>query len=102
MVGDICDGINGVISLARGDISGALISFVAMVPFIGDSVKGLKYMDKASDLLKLGDKVVDIGKSTAKVGEKKLVKLAKKETLEIISKGEKEFKKCIRSDSRFR
>ncbi|WP_371025332.1 polymorphic toxin-type HINT domain-containing protein [Paraclostridium ghonii] len=95
VVGDICDGINGVISLARGDISGALISFVAMVPFIGDSVKGLKYMDKASDLLKLGDKVVDIGKSTAKVGEKKLVKLAKKETLEIISKGEKEFKKVL-------
>ncbi|WP_371025366.1 HNH endonuclease [Paraclostridium ghonii] len=95
MVGDICDGINGVISLARGDISGALISFVAMVPFIGDSVKGLKYMDKASDLLKLGDKIVDIGKSTAKVCEKKLVKLAKKETLEIISKGEKEFKKVL-------
>ncbi|WP_250673789.1 RNase A-like domain-containing protein [Paraclostridium ghonii] len=95
VVGDICDGINGVISLARGDISGALISFVAMVPFIGDSVKGLKYMDKASDLLKLGDKVVDIGKATAKVEEKKLAKLAKKETLEIISKGEKEFKNVL-------
>ncbi|WP_284694006.1 GH-E family nuclease [Paraclostridium ghonii] len=95
VVGDICDGINGVISLARGDISGALISFVAMVPFIGDSVKGLKYMDKAAGLLKLGDKVVDIGKATAKVCDKKLVKLAKKETLEIISKGEKEFKKVL-------
>ncbi|WP_250675736.1 polymorphic toxin-type HINT domain-containing protein [Paraclostridium ghonii] len=95
LVGDICDGINGVISLARGDIPGATISFVAMIPFIGDSVKGLKYMDKASDLLKLGDKVVDIGKATAKVCDKKLVKLAKKETLEIISKGEKEFKKVL-------
>ncbi|WP_250674109.1 polymorphic toxin-type HINT domain-containing protein [Paraclostridium ghonii] len=95
VVGDICDGINGLISLVRGDISGALISFVAMIPFIGDSVKGLKYMDKTSDLLKLGDKVVDIGKATAKVEEKKLVKLAKKETLEIISKGEKEFENVL-------
>ena len=52
-------------------------------------------MDKALDLLKLGDKVVDIGKATAKNATKKLGQVAKKETLGIISKGEKAFKDAL-------
>ncbi len=95
VIGDIADAINGVISLARGDIGTALISFIAVVPFVGDAAKGLKYLDKASDLLKLGDKVVDIGKATAKNVAKKAKKAVKKEVLGIVAKGEKEFKNVL-------
>jgi len=35
VVGEIADGINGVISLARGDYVGAALSFAAMIPFAG-------------------------------------------------------------------
>ncbi|MGU8471803.1 polymorphic toxin type 15 domain-containing protein [Clostridium perfringens] len=95
VIGDIADAINGVISLARGDIGTALISFIAVVPFVGDAAKGLKYLDKASGLLKLGDKVVDIGKATVKNTAKKVSKTVKKEVLGIASKGEKAFKNVL-------
>ncbi|WP_415331149.1 DNA/RNA non-specific endonuclease [Clostridium perfringens] len=95
VIGDIADAINGVISLARGDIGTALISFIAVVPFVGDAAKGLKYLDKASDLLKLGDKVVDIGKATVKNAAKKVSKTVKKEVLGIAVKGEKAFKNVL-------
>lgn len=95
VIGDIADAINGVISLARGDIGTALISFIAVVPFVGDAAKGLKYLDKASGLLKLGDKAVDIGKATAKNASKKVSKTVKKEVLGIIGKGEKAFKNVL-------
>ncbi|WP_195237746.1 polymorphic toxin-type HINT domain-containing protein [Clostridium perfringens] len=97
VIGDIADAINGVISLARGDIGTALISFIAVVPFVGDAAKGLKYLDKASGLLKLGDKVVDIGKATVKNTAKKVSKTVKKEVLGIASKGEKVFKNVLES-----
>jgi len=35
VVGEIADGVNGLISLARGDYVGAGLSFAAMVPFAG-------------------------------------------------------------------
>lgn len=95
VIGDIADAINGVISLVRGDIGTALISFIAVVPFVGDAAKGLKYLDKASDLLKLGDKVVDIGKATVKNAAKKVSKTVKKEVLGIAVKGEKAFKNVL-------
>ncbi|WWU65524.1 hypothetical protein QJR26_03965 [Clostridium baratii] len=95
VIGDIADAINGVISLARGDIGTALISFIAVVPFVGDAAKGLKYLDKASDLLKLGDKAVDIGKATVKNAAKKVSKTVKKEVLGIAAKGEKAFKNVL-------
>ncbi|MDU4910903.1 polymorphic toxin-type HINT domain-containing protein [Clostridium baratii] len=95
VIGDIADAINGVISLARGDIGTALISFIAVVPFVGDAAKGLKYLDKASGLLKLGDKAVDIGKATVKNATKKVSKTVKKEVLGIASKGEKAFKNVL-------
>lgn len=97
VIGDIADAINGVISLARGDIGTALISFIAVVPFVGDAAKGLKYLDKASNLLKLGDKVVNIGKATAKNVAKKVGKAAKKEVLGIAAKGENVFKNSLES-----
>ena len=61
--------INGVIYLAKGDIKNAGISFISMIPEIGDTAKGARYLDKASDLLKLGDKVVDLEKSSKKISK---------------------------------
>lgn len=70
-IGEIADGINGVISLLQGNWGDAAISFMAIIPFAGDSLKALKYTDEASELLKLGDKVFDLKK-----GGKKLSKVA--------------------------
>ena len=72
-VGEVADGINGILSLLRGNWGNALISFGSMIPIAGDSLKGVKYLNKASDLLKMGDKVVDLEK-----GGKKLSKVADK------------------------
>lgn len=42
-VGEFADGINGVISLGRGDYVSAGLSFASMIPIIGDAVgKGCK------------------------------------------------------------
>lgn len=95
VIGDIADAINGVISLARGEIGTALISFIAVVPFVGDAAKGLKYLDKASDLLKLGDKAVDIGKATTKTAISKSIKNIKKEAIGLINKGENAVKEFL-------
>ncbi len=38
IIGDALDGVNGVISLARGDKVGAALSFAAMVPVVGSAV----------------------------------------------------------------
>lgn len=67
LVGEVADVINGVIYLAKGDIKNAGISFISMIPEIGDTAKGARYLDKASDLLKLGDKAVDLEKSSKKI-----------------------------------
>lgn len=72
-IGEVADGINGILSLLRGNWGNALISFGSMIPIAGDSLKGVKYLDKASDLLKMGDKVVDLeksGKKLSKVADK--------------------------------
>lgn len=69
LVGEVADVINGVIYLAKGDIKNAGISFISMIPEIGDTAKGARYLDKASDLLKLGDKVVDLEKSSKKISK---------------------------------
>ena len=37
-IGEFADGINGLISIGRGDMTGAALSFVSMVPGIGDVV----------------------------------------------------------------
>ncbi|XZI79736.1 DNA/RNA non-specific endonuclease [Clostridium perfringens] len=96
IVGDIGDGINAFISLLRGDVSGAILSAVSILPF-GDAVKGLKYIDNAKGLLKLGDKAVDIGKGTVKLAKEKGEKSLKKYVLEIASKGEEVFKEKLGS-----
>ena len=60
--GEIADGINGCISLARGDYVGAALSFVSMIPVVGDAIgKGGKVgraiAKKADDILDVGRKI---------------------------------------------
>lgn len=55
----VCDVVNAVISLARGDVAGALLSLVAMIPVAGDA---LKTANSASKLATKIDSVSNIGK----------------------------------------
>ena len=57
--GEIADGINALISLGRGDVAGAALSAMSMVPVWGDAVgKGGKIARAA---IKHGDKVLEAG-----------------------------------------
>ncbi len=51
-LGEIADGINGVISLARGDYVGAALSFTSMIPIVGDAIgkggKAARFIAKRS------------------------------------------------------
>lgn len=71
--GDVADGLNAVISLCRGNYLEAFICLVAILP-MGDLLKGLKFADKAKDILKLGDKALTATKTVAKEGAEKLSK----------------------------
>ena len=73
VLGDVADGLNAVISLCRGNYLEALICLVAILP-MGDLLKGLKFADKAKDILKLGDKALTATKTVAKEGAEKLSK----------------------------
>jgi hypothetical protein len=55
-VGEIADGINGVIHLARGNYVDAALSFTSMIPVVGDAIgkggKAAKFLaTKADDIL---------------------------------------------------
>lgn len=67
LVGEVADVINGVIYLAKGDIKNAGISFISMIPEVGDTAKSVRYFDKASDILKYTDKAVDLERSSKKL-----------------------------------
>lgn len=74
--GEVADGLNALISLARGDYVGAGLSAAAMIPFVGwgaTAAKGVRYGLKATDALstalKYGDEVVDVGKDIAKYAD---------------------------------
>jgi hypothetical protein len=56
-LGEIADGINGCISLARGDYVGAALSFAAMIPFAGMAATAGKFVKTA---LKYGDEAAAI------------------------------------------
>lgn len=95
-IGDVADAINGVLCLARGDFWGAALSFVAVIPLIGDSFKLLKYTDEAAGLLKYGDEVVNIGKGILKEGTEKASKAFKKSLENLMeSGGVKKFKNAL-------
>ena len=62
-LGEIADGINGVISLARGDYVGAALSFTSMIPIVGDAIgkggKAARFIaSKADDVLAAGRQIV--------------------------------------------
>ncbi|XZH90705.1 hypothetical protein ACSXEW_16715 (plasmid) [Clostridium perfringens] len=67
--GPVADGLNGLIYFLRGDMKNGLISLAGIVPYAGDSLKGVRYLDKASDILKYTDKAVDLKKSSKKVSK---------------------------------
>ena len=70
-IGEFADGLNGIISLGRGDFTGAGLSFISMVPGIGDAIgKGGKVARAA-----MKNPVV---KSVVKKGAKSAPKLAAK------------------------
>ncbi|XZE19121.1 polymorphic toxin-type HINT domain-containing protein [Pirellulaceae bacterium SH449] len=59
VVGEIADGINGVIHLARGNYADAALSFTSMIPVVGDAIgkggKAAKFLiNKADDILAAG------------------------------------------------
>ena len=62
VVGEIADGINGVVSLARGDYVGAALSFTSMIPVVGDAIgkggKAARFVaSKADDVMAIGRKI---------------------------------------------
>ena len=62
VVGEFADGINGVVSLARGDYVGAALSFTSMIPVVGDAIgkggKAARFVaSKADDVMALGRKI---------------------------------------------
>ena len=63
VVGEIADGVNGSIYLARGDKLNAALSFAAMVPVVGSAATGAKYVNKG---LKYGEEIADAGKTIKK------------------------------------
>ena len=67
--GPVADGLNGLIYFLRGDMKNGLISLAGIVPYAGDSLKGVRYLDKASDILKYTDKAVDLKKSSKKISK---------------------------------
>lgn len=79
-VGEIADGISGLISLARGDYAGAALSFAAMIPFAGwaatagkfgrTAVRGADAMSGAAQAVaRHGDEVADAGAALARSGD---------------------------------
>ena len=63
LVGEIADGVNGLISLFRGDAVGAGLSFAAMIPIAGWGATGAKFGLKGTKALGIG---VDVGKAALK------------------------------------
>ena len=56
-IGEIADGLSGLISLARGDYAGAALSFAAMIPFAGWSAAAGKFGRRAARAVDAGSDV---------------------------------------------
>ncbi len=65
-LGEIADGINGLISLARGDYAGAALSFAAMIPFAGWAATAGKWGRRA---VNAADAVSDVAGAVARHGD---------------------------------
>lgn len=71
-VGEIADGVNALISLGRGDVAGATLSAMSMVPVVGDAVgKGGKILragfEHGDEVLEAGTKLLDDANVTKKI-----------------------------------
>ncbi|MEK4083774.1 ribonuclease YeeF family protein [Psychrobacillus sp. FSL K6-1415] len=76
VVGEIADGVNGVIYAARGDALNAGLSFSAMIPVFGIAstggklaVKGSKAIEDAQNASEVADNVIDGAKGTEKLND---------------------------------
>ena len=76
-IGEIADCANGIISLCRGDFLNAGLSFISMVPVVGDAVgkggKAVKFIAKNGDEIGGAAKRVfwsGLGKNGANIAEK--------------------------------
>ena len=65
-LGEIADGINAVIYLARGDYANAALSAAAMIPFAGWAATGAKLGTKAVKATKSGMKAAEIAAKAKK------------------------------------
>jgi RHS repeat-associated protein len=83
--GEVADGINGLIYLARGDKANAALSFAAMVPVAGNAATGAKYARK---IFNAGKRVKKAKKAAeeARKHYNDLVKAAQKEYPELAGK----------------
>ncbi|MBK8256728.1 MAG: hypothetical protein IPK82_29160 [Polyangiaceae bacterium] len=79
-LGEIADGVNGLISLARGEYVAAGLSFAAMIPFAGWVATGGKFtrtahrygdeaVEVASAVVRHGDEAASAVASTVRVGD---------------------------------
>jgi RHS repeat-associated protein len=83
ILGEIADGVNGLISLFRGDLAGAGLSFAAMIPFAGWGATGAKWGMKGGKALGIG---IDVGQAALKNGDKAAAKAAVDVTAKLPSK----------------
>lgn len=68
-LGEIADGINAVIYLARGDYANAALSAAAMIPFAGWAATGAKLGTKAVKATKAGIKAAEIAAKAKKAAK---------------------------------
>jgi hypothetical protein len=66
-LGEIADGINGLLSLARGDYVGAALSFAAMIPFAGWAATAGKFGRRAGRAV---DVISDVSGAVTRYGDK--------------------------------
>ena len=70
--GELADGVNALISLGRGDVAGATLSAMSMVPVVGDAIgKGGKILragfEHGDEVLEAGTKLLDVANNTGKI-----------------------------------
>ena len=65
-LGEIADGLNGLLSLARGDYAGAALSFAAMSPFAGWAATAGKFGKK---VVNAADAVGDVTRAVTEYGD---------------------------------
>ena len=65
-LGEIADGLNGLISLARGDYVGAGLSFAAMIPFAGWAATAGKFGRRAAKVVNAAS---DVTRAASKYGD---------------------------------